>query len=218
MEQDNLSLFLQDILGISQSTTNRIISTLEEDGELENAQQSIDELYDELDLLSNEEPSEDIDLNIDSIYDKHETDEWNPEQDDIRAQTDYDTQPSVTNKNDYKPRMEGVKHTFLSYLNETINADATLMSMGDEIESQLNPIIKKRIDALNKMGNTVAANQLRDRELKKIKANKPQQPLTGAQAQVVNKKQQLAKAVDIARREQQAQARRRGDRDDVEFM
>ena len=87
MEQDNLSLFLQDILGISQSTTNRIISTLEEDGELENAQQSIDELYDELDLLSNEDPSEDpsedIDLNIDSIYDKHETDEWNPEEDDI---------------------------------------------------------------------------------------------------------------------------------------
>lgn len=232
MEPDdtNFSLMslLQDLFGVSQTTTNDIIELLKTSGEIDQVIQNIKDLEDEdddemydlppADDSNNERDGEitnpdDLDNpQLRDTYAKHDTDGWTPEKDRMSSDVDQATLPPAVSADQY----EGFKPGFLSFLGENLKQsriDSTIMNMTDDWEDDIDDITKRRIEAFEKRGNMVGAERLRTQALNRAQIlNKENtKPLDPTQRLVQQRKQQLAAAITVANKQRELQAQQAQD-------
>lgn len=126
---------------------------------------------------------------------------WDPEQD--REDTFRQDAIPTANPGDYQPtqqRESVVRKSLLSFMNEDARVDATVASVGDDVDDDIDPRDQAKIEQLEKAGNKAGADQLRIRSLQKKNARGPKTQVTPQQKRVDQAKSQLARAVELQRK------------------
>lgn len=194
---------LQHILGLDDKTSEIVERLLIKLNKTQDVEQHLMNLSDDVMTALKQmdgvidHPDDPDNSDFSQYYDKHETDGWAPEEDDARSEIDQKLLPKVAKDEDYMSE----KQSFLSYmasqhLQERTKAqvDNDLINMSDELDDDIDPATKKRIDAYKKQGNEEAADRLRTRALRKgnMQNKKPKSP---TQSLVDAKKKQLSQAL-----------------------
>jgi hypothetical protein len=162
--------------------------------------------------------------NFSKFYNKHNVDDWDPEEDRNNSEIERNVLPNVTSAKDYPiPKAYesvGSKKTFLQYIAEEYpqqsnqqnnqqnnrqpnefktpaQIDAQLDGIGNNgVSRAIDPALQRQINQLEASGNMMAAEQLRKRALRTAKIVKT--PQTPAEALVASRKKQLSQAIQAA--------------------
>lgn len=187
-----------DVLETTDASVNDDLDPEDIDGMIDAVDQTENEVepdFDDYDPLTDPDDPDNVQIMGMSNLRPDRSVPWDPEQDREDALTSRKSSPPVSNPNDYI-RKESARSSFLSYLNEMSREgriDAEISKMTDEMDDELDPVIKKQIDRAEANGDSRRASALRDNAKRRLGlSNKPKRP---TQQRVEQKKKELADAL-----------------------